>query len=156
MPAATSSGRRSQPSSGVWRKVSALARAKVAASGFKKLDMSAIPPIVTRGVLIDMAKHFGKPLAAGHAFTAADLQAALKAQKLTVGKGDVVLLHTGWMAAKLQSDRAAFNATEPGLGHADRREVVRRIERNRGPGNPGQHARPGNANRRRRRPVAGR
>jgi kynurenine formamidase len=89
---------------------------ELAASGFKQLDMAAIPPMVTRGVLIDMAKHFGKPLAAGHAFTAADIQAALKAQKLTVGKGDVVLIHTGWMAAKFPSDRAAFNATEPGLG----------------------------------------
>jgi kynurenine formamidase len=89
---------------------------ELAANGFKKLDMAAIPPIVTRGVLIDMAKHFGKPLAAGHAFTAADIQAALKAQKLSVGKGDVVLIHTGWMAAKFPSDRAAFNSSEPGLG----------------------------------------
>ena len=89
---------------------------ELAASGFRKLDIAAIPPIVTRGVLIDMRKHFGKPLAAGHAFTRADIEAALRAQKTTVGKGDVVLLHTGWMADKLASDRAAFQSSEPGLG----------------------------------------
>lgn len=89
---------------------------ELAATRFAKLDMSKIPPIVTRGVVIDMRRHFGKPLAAGHAFTAADIQAALKSQKITIGKGDVVLLHTGWMADKLASDKAAFQATEPGLG----------------------------------------
>jgi kynurenine formamidase len=84
--------------------------------GFKKLDLSGVPPIVTRGVLIDMAKHFGKPLTAGQAFNRADIEAAMRAQKLTVGKGDVVLFHTGWMAAKAVSDKAAFSASEPGLG----------------------------------------
>jgi kynurenine formamidase len=88
----------------------------LAKDGFKKLDIAAIPPIVTRGVLLDMRKHFGKPLAAGHAFTRADIEAAMRAQKVTVGKGDVVLLHTGWMADKLASDKAAFQASEPGLG----------------------------------------
>lgn len=89
---------------------------ELAASGFKKLDIAAIPPIVTRGVLLDMRKHFGRPLAAGHAFTKADIEAVLRAQKLTIGKGDVVLLHTGWMADKLASDKATFQASEPGLG----------------------------------------
>lgn len=92
---------------------------ELARSGaLQKLDLSNIPPIVTRGVLIDMAKHLGGPLPAGRAFTPAEIQGALKAQKLTVGKGDVVLLHTGWMAAKLASDKAAFQTSEPGLGEA--------------------------------------
>jgi len=89
---------------------------ELASTGFKKLDIAAIPPIVTRGVLLDMRKHFGKPLAAGHAFTKADIEAALRAAKLTVGKGDVVVLHTGWMAEKLNTDRKAFQDTEPGIG----------------------------------------
>jgi len=86
------------------------------AQGFKTLELSGVPPIVTRGVVIDMARHFGKPLVAGQVFSRADIQAALKAQKVTLGKGDVVLFHTGWMAAKLASDKAAYQATEPGLG----------------------------------------
>jgi len=86
------------------------------AQGFKTLELSGVPPIVTRGVVIDMARHFGKPLVAGQVFSRADIQAALRAQKVTLGKGDVVLFHTGWMAAKLASDNAAYQATEPGLG----------------------------------------
>ena len=84
--------------------------------GFKTLDLSNVPPIVTRGVLIDMAKHFGKPmLPAGQVFNSADIQAAAKAQKVTIGKGDVVLFHTGWMSMLL-IDKAKFSDSEPGLG----------------------------------------
>ena len=86
------------------------------AGGFKKLEMSNIPPIVTRGVLIDMARHFGKPmLAAGQAFNRPEIEAAMKAQKMTIGRGDVVLFHTGWMAM-MTRDKAAFSSSEPGLG----------------------------------------
>ena len=84
--------------------------------GFRKLDFADRPPIVTRGVLIDMARHRGKPmLAAGEVFNRADIEAAMKAQKVTIRKGDVVLFHTGWMAM-IQTDKAAYNRSEPGLG----------------------------------------
>ena len=86
------------------------------AQGFKTLDLSNVPPLVTRGVVIDMVRHFGKPMTAGQAFNRPEIQAAMRAQKVTLGKGDVVLFHTGWMAAKMNSDRAAFQATQPGLG----------------------------------------
>ena len=89
---------------------------ELAATKFRKLDIANIPPIVTRGVLIDMRKHFGRPLQAGHAFTRADVEAAMRTQKITLRKGDVVLLHTGWMAEKLNTDRKAFQDSEPGLG----------------------------------------
>ncbi len=84
--------------------------------GFKKLDLSNVPPIVTRGVVIDMAKHFGKPmLGAGQAFNRREIEAAMKAQGITIGKGDVVLFHTGWMKM-LERDKARFAREEPGLG----------------------------------------
>jgi kynurenine formamidase len=84
--------------------------------GFRKLDFGNRPPIVTRGVVIDMARHFGKPmLAAGQAFNRADVQAAMRAQGITVGKGDVVLFHTGWMGM-IATDKDAYRNTEPGLG----------------------------------------
>ncbi|MBL8770893.1 MAG: cyclase family protein [Phenylobacterium sp.] len=84
--------------------------------GFSRLDLADVPPIVTRGVLIDMTRHFGKPmLDGGQVITRADVQAALKAQKLTIGKGDVVLFHTGWMKV-METDKARFLATEPGIG----------------------------------------
>lgn len=84
--------------------------------GFKKLELSNLPPIVTRGVVIDMAKHFGRPMNAGQAFNTAEIQSAMKAQGVTVGKGDVVLFHTGWMDAKASSDKDTYRNTEPGLG----------------------------------------
>jgi kynurenine formamidase len=87
----------------------------VAITGLKKLGIEKIPPIVARGVLIDMAKHFKQPfLAAGKFFTAADIQAAMKDQGVTINEGDVVLFHTGWTDAKLASDPKAWVSGEPG------------------------------------------
>jgi len=93
-----------------------LAGADLNAPGGFKLDLSNLPPVVTRGVLIDMARHFKVPmLQAGQAFNRADIEAAMRAQGVTVGKGDVVLFHTGWMAV-MATDRARYSSTEPGLG----------------------------------------
>lgn len=87
-----------------------------AITGLTKLGTEKIPPIVARGVLIDMARHFGKPfLAAGKYFTAADVQAAAKAQQVEIREGDVVLFHTGWTDAKLAADPKAWGSGEPGL-----------------------------------------
>jgi kynurenine formamidase len=81
-----------------------------------KLDLASIPPIVTRGVLIDMAKHFNKPmLELGDVFNSEQIKAAAKAQKVTIRKGDVVIFHTGWLA-KADTDRDLFRSQEPGLG----------------------------------------
>lgn len=87
----------------------------VAITGLKKMGIEKIPPIVARGVLINMAKHFNMPfLPAGKFFTAADIQAAAKAQGVTIKQGDVVLFHTGWTDAKLASDPKAWVSGEPG------------------------------------------
>ncbi|MBL8556848.1 MAG: cyclase family protein [Phenylobacterium sp.] len=84
--------------------------------GFTKLDLADVPPIVTRGVLIDMARHFGKPmLEAGQAFNRPEIEAAMKAQGVKIAKGDVVLFHTGWMKM-LSVDKARYQTQEPGLG----------------------------------------
>jgi kynurenine formamidase len=83
----------------------------------RALQLADVPPIVTRGVLIDMTKHYGKAnLEVGDTYTRADSAAAMKAQGVTVGKGDVVLFHTGWMAAKMMSDKDVYRSREPGLG----------------------------------------
>ncbi|MFZ5718438.1 MAG: cyclase family protein [Pseudomonadota bacterium] len=84
--------------------------------GFNTLELSNLPPIVTRGVLIDMSRHFGGPMKAGQAFNRAEIEAAMKAQGVTIGKGDVVLFHTGWMDAKAVSDKDTYRNSEPGLG----------------------------------------
>lgn len=83
--------------------------------GFTKLDFANRPPIVTRGVLIDMARYLGKPrLDAGQAFGRKEVEAAMKAQGIKVRKGDVVLFHTGWMQM-LKIDKALYASSEPGL-----------------------------------------
>ncbi|MEP0203156.1 MAG: cyclase family protein [Halioglobus sp.] len=85
-------------------------------AGAKKYGTHEIPPIVTRGVLLDMLKFLGGTdmLPAGTAFDAAQIRGAAKAQGVSIGKGDVVILHTGWQAMATK-DPAAFLAGEPGL-----------------------------------------
>jgi kynurenine formamidase len=87
-----------------------------AITGLKKMGVDKIPPIVARGVLLDMTKHFNMPfLPAGKYFTPDDIQAAAKAQKVEIHEGDVVLFHTGWTDAKLAADPKAWVSGEPGL-----------------------------------------
>jgi len=84
-------------------------------TGLTKLGTHNIPPLVGRGVVLDMAKHFGvESLEAGKYFTAADIQEAAKAQGVEIREGDVVLFYTGWTDAKLASDPVAWASGEPG------------------------------------------
>ncbi|MEQ1863554.1 MAG: cyclase family protein [Micropepsaceae bacterium] len=87
----------------------------VAADGLKKLGTENVPPMATRGVLLDMAKHFKtKVVPAGRAFNRAEIEAAEKAAGVKIGKGDVVIFHTGWLS--IAKDKAKFMGGEPGLG----------------------------------------
>ena len=88
----------------------------IAVTGLQKLSIDKLPPIVSRGVLIDMAKHMGQDiLPAGTAFNSAEIKAAAKAQRVKIRKGDVVLFHTGWLNV-MDSDPVKFMAGQPGLG----------------------------------------
>ena len=88
----------------------------VSVTGLTKLSTDKLPPIVTRGVLLDMAKHLGEAvLPAGTVFNRAEIIAAAKAQQVEIGKGDVVLFHTGWLNVA-DEDGERFMAGEPGIG----------------------------------------
>lgn len=88
----------------------------VADGGLVELGTHTIPPIVTRGVLLDMARHFGVDMVSeGAAFNRAQIEAAASAQGLQIRSGDVVLFHTGWMQL-LGTDNQRFIAGQPGLG----------------------------------------
>jgi kynurenine formamidase len=64
--------------------------------GVRKADVTTIPPIVARGVMIDVAGQKGvEALPASYEITVADLEAALRAQNLDVTPGTVVLIRTG-------------------------------------------------------------
>lgn len=87
-----------------------------AITGLTKLGTHNIPPLVARGVVIDMAKHFKvAALDAGKFFGPAEIEAAMKEQGVEVREGDVVLFHTGWTDAKFESDPKAWGSGEPGL-----------------------------------------
>lgn len=85
-------------------------------SGLTKLGVHQIPPLVARGVVIDMAKHFGvEHMASGQAFGSEDIKAAAKAQGVEIREGDVVLFHTGWTDAMLEAEPTAWVSGEPGI-----------------------------------------
>ena len=64
--------------------------------GVRKCDATTIPPIVARGVLIDVAGYKNVPVLPPHTvITPDDLQGALRRQGTELQPGDVVLIRTG-------------------------------------------------------------
>ncbi len=89
-----------------------------AISGLTRLGIHQVPPLVGRGVLINMAKHFEvESLAASQSFGSGDIKAAATAQNVEIRAGDVVLFHTGWTDAMLEADPSAWVATNPGISN---------------------------------------
>ena len=83
--------------------------------GWKKAGVEKYPPIIARGVLIDVAGYKGvSTLPDSYSITPDDLRGALARQKTSVQPGDVVLLRTGRMAAWPNDDKYILN--QPGLG----------------------------------------
>ena len=88
----------------------------VAPSGLLELGTDTVPPIATRGVLLDMAGLEGvETVPAGTAYNRAEIDAALKRESLTIGKGDVVIFHSGWQKKPL-SDPDNVKLLHPGVG----------------------------------------
>lgn len=82
--------------------------------GWTKTGAETIPPIVARGVLIDVAAAKGVAmLGPKYRVTATDLRAALGRQGTTLARGDVVLIRTGRMAEFADADK--FTKDPPGL-----------------------------------------
>jgi kynurenine formamidase len=70
-------------------------------------DSATIPPIVARGVLLDVARHLGaSPLPKGYAISAADVEATAAAQGVTLLPDDVVLIRTGYMEVWADTEKA--------------------------------------------------
>lgn len=89
--------------------------------GLNRFGMETVPPVVTRGVLLDIARLKGvSRLDKGYVITVADVEGALAAQRVEVRPGDAVLFHTGW-GALYGRDNEQFLSGEPGPGL----EVVR-------------------------------
>ncbi|MGI9413321.1 MAG: cyclase family protein [Hyphomicrobiales bacterium] len=89
-----------------------------ALTGLTKLGIHTVPPMVARGIMIDMAKHKGvEAMKAGDAISSDDIKAAAKAQGVEIREGDVVLFHTGWTDGMLEKDPKAWVSGEPGLNN---------------------------------------
>lgn len=75
--------------------------------------------IVGRGVLLDVARHLGvEHLEPGFPIGPDELDGAAAAQGLTVGPGDIVLVHTGhvgWKLGLAPGSPEAANRSEPGI-----------------------------------------
>jgi kynurenine formamidase len=86
------------------------------AEGFKKLGVHHVGPIVTRGVLIDVAGYKGvAQLPPRYEITPADLEDALRKARLEIRPADAVYIHTGWGSLWMK-DNATFISGEPGIG----------------------------------------
>ena len=84
-------------------------------TGWKVAGAEKIPPIIARGVLIDVAAAKGTDmLGDAYRVTREDLVVALDRQGVELRTGDVVLIRTGRM--KLYQDAKGYMATPPGLG----------------------------------------
>ena len=85
--------------------------------GTSKLGIESVPPIITRGVLVDVARSRGVDrLQAGDVIGVAELESIMQKQGTDVRPGDALLIHTGW--GSLWEQPEAFNAGEPGIGMA--------------------------------------
>ena len=85
-------------------------------TGLKKLGIEKVPPMVTRGVLLDMAAHYNTDVVKeGTAFNVKEIEEVAKKQNVEIRQGDVVIFHTGWLSL-IGKDDKRYSAGEPGLG----------------------------------------
>ena len=91
--------------------------------GASKLGAEKLPPIVTRGLLLDVARAKGvdslDEISPGYPITAEDLDAAAELVRVTPAPGDVILVRTGQMRHYHAGDRQRYTVgtdfSQPGL-----------------------------------------
>ena len=83
-------------------------------TGATRLGIDKMPPVVTRGILLDLVRLKGRVLANGESIGRADLEAAAAAAGVQPGRGDAVLVRTGWLEAQKGVKNVDFNE-EPGI-----------------------------------------
>lgn len=84
--------------------------------GFTAHGVDTIPPIVGRGVVIDVASAHGVPaLDDGYEITVADLEQALASSGTRIARGDIVLVRTGKIR-DFFADPGKFGSGQPGVG----------------------------------------
>jgi len=90
----------------------------VQSNGLARLGIETVPPVITRGVLLDIAAYRGVDrLPRGYVITREDVEGTLVREGLELRAGDAVLFHTGW-GGLWGVDNAQFLSGEPGAGLA--------------------------------------
>ncbi len=85
-------------------------------NGVTHLGAENMKPWVCRGVCLDIAVLEGVPtLPEGFVIDVGQVERALDRQRIEIGPGDAVLLHTGWMS-NWKVDNDTFLHGEPGCG----------------------------------------
>ena len=91
--------------------------------GWHKAGAEQLPPIIARGVLVDVAAAKGVDmLPDSYRILPADLEAALARQRVALQPGDAVFIRTGRMRVIHDKDR--YMANPPGIGLAAARWLV--------------------------------
>lgn len=83
-------------------------------TGSQRCGAEKLRPIVTRGVVLDVAALHSHPLESGYSIDANDLIQAADAGRISLRPGDAVLIHTGWFA-NAGSDPSNYFCGEPGI-----------------------------------------
>jgi len=83
--------------------------------GLTHLGIENVPPMVTRGIVLDVSRHDGGDfLESGRAVKVVDLEKALATAKLKIEPGDVVCINTGW-GTFFMKDNERYLSGEPGI-----------------------------------------
>ena len=85
-------------------------------TGLTKFGIEKVPPLVGRGVVVNMAKYFGiTTMEGGQGITRDDIKNAAMQQNIKFKDGDIILFHTGWTDAYLKSSPELWGSTIPGI-----------------------------------------
>jgi kynurenine formamidase len=81
-------------------------------TGAQRCGADKLGPIIGRGVLLDIAGD--RELVAGDSISAEDLEREAAARGIVIGRGDIVLIRTGWLGRTGDSAATYFDG-EPGI-----------------------------------------
>ncbi|MEP5153606.1 cyclase family protein [Planktotalea sp.] len=85
-------------------------------TGLTKLGTHDVPPLIGRGIVLDMAAQAGvEVLQAGQSFGSAEIKDAAKKQGVEIREGDIILFYTGWTDVNFVDNPVLWGQAEPGL-----------------------------------------
>ncbi|MDP7638415.1 MAG: cyclase family protein [Candidatus Hydrogenedentes bacterium] len=91
------------------------AKTNLGPRGAQKNAISNVGAIVTKGVLLDVAGHYGVDhLEADHEITVEEVDTVALEQGVSIGSGDALLFRTGWLNVWSPDNEEFFDAAQPG------------------------------------------